>query len=293
MTRALNEFATTSKGLTIRALKTAEEYHQAEAVQRAAWSIQDSTEVVPLHLLLTAQKNGGLVLGAFDEKGEMIGFLFGFPGRTDDGRWKHCSHMMGIVPDRARRGVGEALKRRQRDFALSQGLDLITWTFDPLEGANASLNFGKLGVICGTYLRNLYGAMADELNHGLPSDRFEVEWLIASRQVKDRLHSGPQRERLAELHRLGARLVNDSEVRDGWRYPREADLRPVEPFLLVEIPASFQAIKASSMRLAQEWRQQTRMIFETYFQAGYLVTDFLSEQMGEARRNFYLLSRSE
>jgi predicted GNAT superfamily acetyltransferase len=62
---------------------------------------------------------------------------------------------------------------------------------------------------------------------------------------------------------------------------------------LVEIPASFQAIKASSMRLAQEWRQQTRMIFETYFQAGYLATDFLSEQMGEARRNFYLLSRSE
>jgi len=200
---------------------------------------------------------------------------------------------MGIVPDRARRGVGELLKRRQRDFVLSQGLDLITWTFDPLEGANASLNFGKLGVISRTYLRNLYGAMVDELNQGLPSDRFEVEWLITSQHVKDRLDSGRQPERLAELRRLGAKLVNESEHRDGLHYPRESDLHRGEPFLLVEIPASFQAIKASSMKLAQEWRRQTRLIFEAYLRAGYQVADFFSDPAGGMRRNFYLLSRSD
>lgn len=292
MTKVTGDGVAPNGALSIRPLKAVEEFHQAEEVQLAAWSIQDRIEIVPSHLLLTAQKNGGLVLGAFDEHGAMIGFLFGFLGRTADGRWKHCSHMMGIVPDRARRGVGELLKRRQRDFVLSQGLDLITWTFDPLEGANASLNFGKLGVISRTYLRNLYGSMVDELNHGLPSDRFEVEWLITSQPVKDRLDAGPQPERLAELRHLGAKLVNESDVRDGLPYPQQSDLQREDPFLLVEIPASFQAIKASSMKLAQAWRRQTRLIFETYLQAGYQVTDFFSDLAGGTRRNFYLLSHS-
>ncbi|MFQ5419765.1 MAG: hypothetical protein ACE5FD_12020 [Anaerolineae bacterium] len=278
--------------LTIRMLKTTDDYHQAEAVQRAAWSIQDDTEVVPLHVLLTAQKHGGLVLGAFDEAGEMVGFLFGFLGRAIDGRWKHCSHMMGIVPGQARRGVGGMLKRRQREFALNQGLDLITWTYDPLEGVNAMLNFGKLGVVCRTYIRNLYGDMADDLNQGLPSDRFEVEWWIPSRHVRERLQAGRKVYRLEALAESGAQVVNPTGLKEGLRLPGEANLQLDAPRLLVEAPADIQAIKNASMTLAQDWRLQTRTIFEAYFQAGYWAADFFSEQTGEERRNFYLLCRS-
>lgn len=39
-------------------------------------------------LFVTAQKNGGLVLGAFDETGTMVGFVFGFLGMTDQGQVK-------------------------------------------------------------------------------------------------------------------------------------------------------------------------------------------------------------
>ncbi|HID86930.1 MAG TPA: hypothetical protein EYP55_06060 [Anaerolineae bacterium] len=279
-------------GYIIQRIETTEHYHAAEEVQRRAWSILDDTEVVPLHLLVTAQKNGGLVLGAFDEEGRMIGFLFGFLGRTEEGKLKHCSHMMGVVPEAQGRGVGYALKLRQRDFALSQGLDLVTWTYDPLEGLNAFLNIAKLGVICQTYLRDVYGQLADGLNVGLSSDRFQVEWWIRSRRVEERLAQGGRRLRLEEVLAEGARLANTTE-RDpsgllrpvGWERSLTAET------LLVEIPARFQEIKAADMDLAREWRAHTREVFERYFAAGYTVCEFISQVQGGQRRNFYLLKR--
>lgn len=278
---------------TIRELTTLEEFHQAEEAQRVIWSIHDLTEVVPLHMLLTAQKNGGLVLGAFDDKGRMVGFLFGFPGRTPDGRWKHCSHMMGVIPGWRRRGVGEALKWEQRALVLAQRLDLVTWTYDPLEGVNASLNFRKLGVICQTYYRNLYGEMADELNRGLPTDRFQVEWWIDSQRVRSRLEHGPYQARYADWLRDGAQQANRTERREGHRIPVDRDLACEADSLIVEVPADFQGLKAWSLAEAIRWREHTRELFETYLARGYLVTEFTSEP-GDGpgdRRNFYLLER--
>jgi hypothetical protein len=42
--------------ITVRPLATIEEYHQAEEIQRHIWGMQDPTQVIPLHVLLTAQK---------------------------------------------------------------------------------------------------------------------------------------------------------------------------------------------------------------------------------------------
>ncbi|MCZ7571133.1 MAG: hypothetical protein M5U01_21510 [Ardenticatenaceae bacterium] len=281
----------TRLAFTIRELKTVEEFRTAEVVQRNIWAMPDRLEVVPLHLLLTAQKNGGLVLGAFDAAGTMVGFLFGFPGRTAGGRWKQCSHMAGVLPDYRRSGLGEALKRYQREFVLRQGLDLITWTFDPLEGVNATLNFAKLGAVCRTYERDLYGSMADRLNQGLPSDRFEVEWWIAGPRVASRMQQGPARLRLADMERAGAQRVNQTEVEGGLRYPLAPDLDGRASLLLVEIPADFQAIKALSREIAAAWREHTRTIFEAYFQAGHWATEFFSDHSEGERRNFYVLQR--
>ena len=73
------------------------------------------------------------------------------------------------------------MKTYQREHVLRQGLDLITWTYNPLLARNAQLNIAKLGAVCTTYLPNLYGPMRDGLNAGLPSDRFQVDWWIATR----------------------------------------------------------------------------------------------------------------
>ncbi len=280
-----------TNGISIRALKDAAEFHRCEELQRRVWGMGDLS-VVPLHLLLTAQKNGGLVLGAFDDQGAMVGFVFGFLGMTEQGQVKHCSHMAGVLPEYQGRQIGYRLKLAQREHILAQGLDLATWTYDPLEGTNASLNIGKLGVICRTYLPNVYGDTGIQLHLGLPTDRFQVEWWVRTQRVAQRLKSGGAKLTLKEVLDRGAVQVNRTELDErGFLRNVALERKPSAEMLLVEIPADIQAIKKADMNLAREWRAQTREIFEDCFGAGYVATEFISEVQGGQRRNFYLLQR--
>jgi predicted GNAT superfamily acetyltransferase len=277
--------------VSIRALKDAAEFHQCEELQRRVWGMEDLS-VVPLHLLITAQKNGGLVLGAFDEQGTMVGFVFGFLGRTEQGQVKHCSHMAGVLPEHQGQRIGYRLKLAQREHVLAQGLDLATWTYDPLEGSNASLNLGKLGVICRTYLPDVYGDTGIQLHLGLPTDRFEVEWWVRSRRVEERLESRHDKLTVDKALDMGAEKANRTEFDGRGLLRSEVDDRASgAKALLIEIPADFQAIKSADMGLAREWRAQTREIFQDYFSAGYVAAEFISEVRGKRRRNFYLLQR--
>src|ERR1043165_6321308 len=193
----------------IKILETPEAMAAVEELQRAVWPGSD-IDVVPTHVFITAIHNGGLVLGAFTND-QLIGFVFGFPGleSTPDGpRAKHCSHMMGIYPQYRDSGVGFALKRAQWQMVRHQGLDHVTWTFDPLLSRNAYLNIAKLGAVCNTYRRSEYGDMRDGLNAGLPSDRFLVDWWINTHRVERRLGKRARRTlklddfSKAELHPL-------------------------------------------------------------------------------------------
>jgi predicted GNAT superfamily acetyltransferase len=276
----------------IKILENPEEMTAVEELQRAVWPGSE-TDVVPAHMLITAIHNGGLVIGAFIDE-QLIGFVFGFPGleSTPDGpRPKHCSHMMGIHPDQRDSGVGFALKRAQWQMVRHQGLDHITWTYDPLLSRNAYLNIAKLGAVCNTYRRSEYGDMRDGLNAGLPSDRFQVDWWINTRRVERRLSKrarGPLKLdnfSKAELHPLYAPLSGTSGV-----------LQPPKHFssleghlLLAEIPSNFSALKQADFALARDWRFFSREIFETAFAAGYFVTDFIYDRS----RSFYVLTNGE
>jgi predicted GNAT superfamily acetyltransferase len=282
------------KSLLVRPIRSIEEYRAAEDLQRAVWGLDD-VEIVPDHVLLTAQKNGGMVLGAFQvapEEGgveRLVGFVFGFVGLTPDGGPKHCSHIAGVAPACQDQNVGYRLKLAQRQFVLSQGLDLVTWTFDPLESRNARLNFHKLGVTCDTYVRDLYGKMRDELNVGLPSDRFQVDWHIASAHVARRLDAGWRGPSLSALEAEGVPVVNRARLSSGPPHPSRGVLPLEGQGLLVQIPARFQALKAADVGLALAWREQTRSIFEAAFTRGYVATDLLFE----AGQSYYLLERIE
>ncbi|NJN80214.1 MAG: GNAT family N-acetyltransferase [Anaerolineales bacterium] len=174
--------------INIRLLETPEDLRLVEELQREVWPGSE-TDVVPMHMLITAVHNGGLVFGAFEEE-KIIGFIFGFPGLEelpDGARAKHCSHMMGIHPNYRDHNIGFALKRAQWQMVRHQGLDHITWTYDPLLSRNAYLNIAKLGAVCTTYRQSEYGEMRDGLNAGLPSDRFQVDWWINTSRVERRL----------------------------------------------------------------------------------------------------------
>lgn len=276
----------------IKILESPEEMTAVEELQRAVWHGSE-TDVVPAHIFITAIHNGGLVIGAYVAD-QLVGFVFGFPGLefTPDGpRPKHCSHMLGVEPRYRDSGVGFALKRAQWQMVRHQGLDHITWTYDPLLSRNAYLNIAKLGAVCNIYRRSEYGDMRDGLNAGLASDRFQVDWWINTRRVESRLGKRARRAlklddfSKAELHPLYAPLSGAS----GWIQPPE-HFSPLEGKLaLVEIPSEFNALKEADFPLARDWRFFSREVFETAFAAGYIVTDFIRDQA----RSFYVLTDGE
>jgi predicted GNAT superfamily acetyltransferase len=238
---------------TIKILDTIDQLVEVEDLQRIVWPGSE-TDIVPAHLLITAVHNGGFVLGAFpaEQSGArsvpLVGFAFGFPGiyATPDGpRLKHCSHILAVHPEFRSMGLGFKLKRAQWQLVRKQGVDRITWTYDPLLSRNAHLNITRLGAVCNTYRRDVYGAMRDGLNIGLASDRFEVDWWVNSQRVQKRL-SARVRSRLDLTHYLsaGAEIVNPAQLDEqGWVVPvisAESTLEniPVGPMpviLLIEI----------------------------------------------------------
>jgi len=276
----------------IRLLESPEDMTAVEALQRIVWPGSE-TDVVPAHMLITAVHNGGLLAGAFAGE-QLVGFVFGFPGIefTPDGpRPKHCSHMMGIHPGQRDAGIGFALKRAQWQMVRHQGLDHITWTYDPLLSRNAYLNIAKLGAVCNTYRRSEYGDMRDGLNAGLPSDRFLVDWWINTRRVDRRLSKRARRPlklddfSKAELHPLYTLQLRAD------RLPRPPEhFSPLNGNLtLAEIPSDFGNVKEADFALARDWRFFSREVFETAFAEGYIVTDFIYDQS----RSFYVLAHGE
>ena len=285
--------------LTIRPLETMDDFHAAETLQSEIWPLAE-TEVTPAHVLTTVAHNGGLVLGAF-EGARLIGFVFGFlgtdqsdPDRPALARLKHCSHQLGVLPAYRDQNVGYRLKLAQRDFVSAQGVRLVTWTYDPLESRNARLNIAKLGAVCRTYLRDVYGQMRDALNAGLASDRFQVDWWVTSARVKERLFGRRAPLNVESFTSAGATILNPATpTPEGLPRPTDHPATFAGRLALVEIPADFQALKTRDLALARAWRQHTRELFEAAFQAGYLVTDFFHEHLGGRERSFYALSHGE
>jgi predicted GNAT superfamily acetyltransferase len=280
----------------IRLLETIEEMSAVEALQREVWPGSE-TDVVPAHLLITVVHNGGVVLGAFVEE-KIIGFVFGFPGleSTPDGpRPKHCSHMAGVYPEYRDSGIGFALKRAQWQVVRHQGLDHVTWTYDPLLSRNANLNIARLGAVCSTYRRSEYGEMRDGLNAGLPSDRFQVDWWINTKRVERRL-SKRARPKLSlshlahvGVHPLYSLLFGPDNL------PRPPEHIPTLEAQLIaaEIPSDFMVLKSADFAMARDWRFFTREFFEIAFAKGYIVTDFVFDHSEDVPRSFYILTDGE
>lgn len=294
--------------MKIKILEQPEEMLAVEDLQEIVWPGSER-DILPGHILLAIARNGGLVIGAFDEN-KLIGFVCSFPGIEQEGhrqRLKHTSHELGVHPDYRNSGVGFALKRAQWQMVRHQKIDLITWTYDPLLSRNAKLNINKLGAISNQYYRDFYGLMRDGLNAGIPSDRFKVSWWINSTRVENRM-SRKARRKLDLAHYLAAdvTILNPTELRsdhlpipgkDPGKSPlglldREISNENRAPILLIEIPADFHALRELDPPLAGEWRSHTRQLFEAAFELHYLVTDFVHLE-GSQPRSFYVLSKGD
>ncbi len=272
--------------MLIRTLTTLEDCRRVAALERTIWGYTDAEDVVPPPVLIVSIKRGGILLGAFDAAGEMKGFVYSIPALKDR-RPTQWSHMLGVTPDARESGLGVRLKLAQRDAAMAMGIDLIEWTYDPLQTLNAYLNFVKLGVVVEEYEENIYGDSSSPLHSGTPTDRFVAEWRLREPHVERRLASpGGLLARDQSLTR--APVVNPSQPAVPWLRPGAADLALDAPRVLVEIPAGFSEMLTSDPALALDWRLATRRIFQTYFSRGYRVVDFFRA----ADRGQYLLAPS-
>jgi predicted GNAT superfamily acetyltransferase len=164
--------------IEVRALTEHEQFREAVALQQEIWGFTD-IELLPVRLFVVATKVGGHAFGAYDD-GRMAGFCLAIPGLKPAGGYYLHSHMLGVIGAYRNAGVGRMLKLEQRKDALHRGIELIEWTFDPLEIKNAYFNMERLGVIVRRYLPNQYGTTTSHLHGGLPTDRLVAEWWVAS-----------------------------------------------------------------------------------------------------------------
>jgi predicted GNAT superfamily acetyltransferase len=178
--RARNLGGELRDGILIRPCHGIEEFEACVQVERKVWKSAD-VDVVPIPLFVVAAETGGQVIGAFHGE-ELVGFTLAIAGWRDRKPFLH-SHMTAVLSAYWDRGIGRRLKRFQREDALSRGIRLVEWTFDPLITKNAYFNFMRLGAIARRYLPNLYGITTSPLHAGLPTDRLVAEWHLRSPRV--------------------------------------------------------------------------------------------------------------
>jgi len=255
------------------------EFQEAERLSRLVWG-PASTELT--HVLIAAVEAGGLVLGAIAPDGTLAGFCMAFPAFRAGHAWLH-SHSMAVHPDHRQQGIARALKLRQREEALSMGLDLIRWTYDPLRTINAHLNLRRLGAKVLAYAEEYYGPMQDKLNAALPSDRVFCHWELESTGVVQRLRGTYRPPQIP-----GSILSFDAT----------GHLQPVRPVpasshnkLFLPVPTDIDTLLKSDPERALEWRLIVRKHMEDLFDRGFIGTDFCTVQRHAQRVGIYIFER--
>lgn len=226
--------------IDVRSLTTHAEFEDAMRLQKEIWGFSD-VELMPVRLFVIAEKVGGQVFGAFDGK-RMIGFCLALPGIKANGAAYIHSDMVGVLPAYHNRGVGRMIKLEQRDDAMTRGLDLIEWTFDPLEIKNAYFNIERLGAVVRRFVPNEYGTTTSKLHGGLPTDRCVAEWWISSLRVETILDE------------------------------QKPPLPPIEA--RITVPISIATIRKEHPKQAVEIQKSVRAQFLSHFERGLAVVGF-------------------
>lgn len=257
-----------------RSLETVEQLEQVVDLEIAIWGL-DPRDATPANLLHALLHGGGCLYGAFAGD-QMVGMSMAFPARMH-GRWVLWSHMAGVLPSHQGRGIGFALKQRQRDWALAQGLNEIRWTFDPLQRGNAKFNIGQLGALADTYHVNFYGLLKDAINGDLPTDRLEAVWRLDDPRVNARSFASPSQSDGGTVYEgAGALPVLLSADSNGQPVFPQAITTNADAYLIA-IPRNLTELRRRDLSLALQWRLALRQVLVGALAAGFIVADFADD----------------
>ena len=238
----------------IQLVSTIAETEAMSAFFMQVWA--DGPEVVPFDLALAAQHVGGYSAIATVD-GKIVGASFGFQGSVESlpgQRILHSHVTAATVP-----GVGFAIKQHQKQWALEQGIDAITWTFDPLVRRNAVFNFEKLGALGIEYLPNFYGTMTDAINAGDDSDRLFTYWPISANA----------------LRQVGEDAATATATATA---TAASGIEQTVSAILVELPEDIESLRKTNLAEAREWRARVREVLEPALAEGYRVTGILNRE---------------
>ena len=260
----------------IRLIENYDEYIAVAELQKEVWG-QESIEIVPPSILMVNQKIGGLVAGAFTPENELVAFVYGLPGFRS-GEEVHWSHMLAVRPPWRGYGLGRVLKEYQKQFVLERNIDIVHWTYDPLESVNAKLNLSRLGALPAEYVLDLYGKGEKSVLHrGIGTDRFILTWFM-----KDQARM----QYLAGYHEPTTLDDAVSVISDDIRFEPAS----LEAYVIkVEIPENIQQLKDDLPKVAADWRNATRSAFQHYMSLAYAVTAFMKDD--QTGRCYYLMSK--
>jgi predicted GNAT superfamily acetyltransferase len=264
--------------LSIRPLSVQAEYEQAVSLQDQIWG-EHTRDTVPACVLQISQEVGGVAVGAFAADGQLAGFVFGITGLRN-GRPAHWSHILAVATQWRDKGLGRILKRRQREMLLGIGVEMMYWTFDPLESRNAHLNLNVVGARVERYAPHFYGETAVAATDTvIGTDRFVVSWNMTDAET---LHE------ICDMDLSRIPPVTPDEVSAS----SSTDLMQVvgdSHAVRIKAPADIQSLKTKEPEAAVRWRRLTRHAFLHYLDAGYLVSQFVVEPGG--RGGWYILTR--
>lgn len=199
---------------TLRLCRTHRELEAFVRLQKRVFGLTDH-EAYPERSLVVMNKIGGAVLGAFDPKDRMVGFLNWLPAWDREGRYFY-SLALGVLARHRDQGLGRAIKLEQRRLALKAGVERIKWTFDPLWVKNAFFNLERLGAVARRYIPNHHGELSPNIQAGLATDRLEAVWYLRSRRVGKKALAGGSQKRAVRAGKAQVTLPLDV-----WRMANE------------------------------------------------------------------------
>ncbi|GAA4615975.1 hypothetical protein GCM10023195_70760 [Actinoallomurus liliacearum] len=267
--RELAGLASHEAGLKIRELEDPLDLREACALLDRVWRPPAGSSLIMPELMQSIGHSGGYVAGAYAD-GRMVGACVGLLATAG----LH-SHIAGVGSGSRGRGVGYAMKVHQRAWSLERGITTVTWTYDPLISRNAYFNMAKLGAVPAEYLPDFYGAMQDEVNAGIESDRILVHWNLADQRVSAACGGRPHVADPGPEPVVGLDAKPDGGPAAG---RRDGEV------VLVRIPADMEAMRSADPGLALEWQRAVRDTLGGLMAEGSAVTGF-------TRAGWYVIER--
>ncbi|HEY4215742.1 MAG TPA: hypothetical protein VGM67_01320 [Gemmatimonadaceae bacterium] len=265
--------------IEVRPLTTQSELRDCVELQHATWG-ESFSDVVPVSILKVVQRIGGVAVGAFDPRGNLLGFVFGLTG-VERGRTVHWSDMLAVKPEARNIGLGRRLKEHQRQLVRELGAAVIYWTFDPLIARNAHLNFNRLGVRLAEYVVDMYGITDSVLHGGVPTDRLVVAWPTRDDDIEQRVAEAERT--MASVDCQGSPIVTEEWIAGA------AGAAILPHCVRVEIPEDGERLLIDAADTAATWRHSVRTSMQWGLAAGYTVTAFFADD--QAARGYYLMTK--